>query len=195
PRHHPPLQAASSLRFLECGPAEERSGQDPEARPARALLGATGTSGELMEPGIVTVYGSAAGFAQEITVGQHRLTGDMPAAAGGNDTGPEPYDFLLAALGSCISITVAMYARRNEGPLGAVTVRPRHSRIYAIDCEECQTTEGLLDQIECEVEFTGVLSDEQRARLLEIANKCPVHRTLTSEISIRTRLLRQIENP
>jgi|SRR5262249_23234564 len=147
-----------------------------------------------MELGIVTVHGSAAGFAQEITVGRHRFLGDMPVAAGGADTGPEPYDFLLAALGSCVSITVAMYARRKQWPLDAVTVRLRHSRIYAVDCEQCETTEGLLDQLDCDVEFTGVLSDEQRARLLEIANKCPVHKTLTSEISIRARLLRGIEN-
>src|SRR5262249_18660523 len=148
-----------------------------------------------MELGIVTVHGSAAGFAQEITVGRHRFTGDMPVAAGGTDTGPEPYDFLLAALGSCISITLAMYAQRKQWPLAAVTVPLRHSGIYPADCEQCETTEGLLDRIDCDVEFTGVLSEEQRARLLEIANKCPVHRTLTSEIVLQTRLLPRAENP
>jgi putative redox protein len=136
----------------------------------------------------VTVHGSAAGFAQEIVVGRHRLTADEPTSSGGTDTGPDPYDLLLAALGSCTSMTVAMYARRKGWPLEAVTVRLRHSRIYAIDCEECETREGLLDQIDRELELTGVLSDEQRARLLEMADKCPVHRTLTSEIHIRTRL-------
>jgi putative redox protein len=137
----------------------------------------------------VTVHGSAAGFAQEIVVGRHRLRADEPASQGGTDTGPDPYDFLLAALGSCTSMTVAMYARRKGWPLEAVTVRLRHSRIYAVDCAECETREGLLDQIDRELELTGVLSDEQRARLLEMADKCPVHRTLTSEIHIRTRLV------
>ena len=140
------------------------------------------------ELGTVTVHGSAAGFAQAIAVGRHRLTGDESTAMGGTDTGPNPYDFLLVALGSCTSMTLAIYARRKGWPLEAVTVRLRHSRIYASDCEECETREGLLDQIDCDVELTGVLSDEQRLRLLEIANKCPVHRTLTSEIHIRTRL-------
>jgi putative redox protein len=136
----------------------------------------------------VTVHGSAAGFAQEISVGRHRLTGDEPTSAAGTDTGPTPYDFLLAALGSCTSITLAIYARRKRWPLEAVTVRLRHSRIHAVDCAECETTEGLLDHIDREVELTGVLTEEQRVRLLEIANKCPVHRTLTSEIDIQTRL-------
>jgi len=143
-----------------------------------------------MEAGTVTVHGRAAGFAQEIAVGRHRLTGDEPASAGGTDTGPNPYDFLLAALGSCVSMTVAMYARRKQWRLDAVTVRLRHSRIHAADCEQCETANRLLDHIDCDVELTGVLSEEQRLRLLEIADKCPVHRTLTSEIHIRTRLTR-----
>jgi putative redox protein len=136
----------------------------------------------------VIVSGSAAGFAQEITVGPHRLSGDEPTAVGGTDTGPNPYDLLLAALGSCTSMTVAMYARRKQWPLQTVTVRLRHSKIHAADCESCETKEGLLDHIEREVELRGALGEEQRARLLEIANKCPVHRTLTSEIHIQTRL-------
>jgi putative redox protein len=148
-----------------------------------------------MGAGTVTVHGRAAGFAQEIAVGRHRLTGDEPASAGGTDTGPNPYDFLLAALGSCVSMTVAMYARRKQWRLDAVTVRLRHSRIHAADCEQCETTLGLLDHIDCEVELTGVLSEEQHVRLLEIANKCPVHRTLTSEIHIQTRLTRRDEDP
>jgi putative redox protein len=134
------------------------------------------------------VSGSAAGFAQEITVGPHRLSGDEPTAVGGTDTGPNPYDLLLAALGSCTSMTVAMYAQRKQWPLRAVTVRLRHSKIHAADCESCETKEGRLDRIEREIELQGPLDEEQRARLLEIANKCPVHRTLTSEIDIRSRL-------
>ena len=141
-----------------------------------------------MEAGNVAVHGSAAGFAQEITAGRHRLTGDEPMSFGGTDTGPDPYGFLLAALGSCMSITVAMYARRKQWPLDAVTVRLRHSKIHAGDCERCETPEALLDHIDCDVEFTGALTEQQRVRMLEIADKCPVHRTLTSEIRIRTRL-------
>ena len=140
----------------------------------------------MLEAWTVTVHGRAAGFAQEIAVGRHRLTGDEPASAGGTDTGPNPYDFLLAALGSCISMTVAMYARRKRWPLDAVTVRLRHSRIHAADCEECETTNGLLEHIDVAVELAGVLREEQHIRLLEIADKCPVHRTLKSEIDIRT---------
>ena len=147
-----------------------------------------------MSEGTVTVHGSAAGFSQEIAVGRHRFTGDEPVAAGGADTGPAPYDFLLAALGSCISITLAMYAQRKQWALQTVTVRLRHSKIHAADCAACEATDGLLDRIDCDLEVTGVLSDEQRARLLEIANRCPVHRTLTSEISIGTRLLRHGED-
>jgi putative redox protein len=136
----------------------------------------------------VTVHGDARGFAQEIHVGRHRLSGDEPTSAGGTDTGPNPYDLLLAALGSCTSMTVALYARRKQWPLDAVTVRLRHSKIHAADCTACETKDGLLDHIERDVELHGGLNDEQRGRLLEIANRCPVHRTLTSEIDIQTRL-------
>jgi putative redox protein len=151
----------------------------------------TSAEREPTDAGVVTVHGNAAGFAQQIVVGRHGLTGDEAASAGGTDTGPNPYDFPLAALGSCTSMTVAMYARRKRWPLEAVTVRLRHSRVHAADCEECETSEGLLDQIDRQVEFTGALSEEQRLRLLEIANRCPVHHTLTSEIRIQTRLARR----
>jgi putative redox protein len=140
------------------------------------------------EPGTVTVHGSAAGLAQEISIGRHRLMADEPTSVGGTDTGPNPYEFLLAALGTCTSMTLALYARRKGWTLEAVTVRLRHSRIHAADCEDCETRDGRLDHIDREVELSGVLPDEQRARLLEIANKCPVHRTLTSEIHIHSRL-------
>jgi putative redox protein len=137
----------------------------------------------------VIVRGSAAGFAQEIHAGRHRLHVDEPVSAGGGDTGPSPYDLLLASLGACTSMTVGMYARRKAWPLGDITVHLRHSKIYAKDCEECETKEGMLDRIERDIQLGGPLTDEQRAKLLEIANKCPVHRTLTSEIQIRTRLV------
>lgn len=134
----------------------------------------------------VVVSGNAAGFAQEIVIGAHRLIADEPTAGGGLDTGPSPYDLLLAALGACTSMTVTMYAHRKAWPLEGVTVRLRHSKIHAADCDHCDTKAGMLDHIERHIELTGPLSREQRARLLDIANKCPVHRTLTSEIDIRT---------
>ena len=139
-------------------------------------------------PREVIVRGGVVGFAQEIAIGPHRLVGDEPIDAGGTDAGPDPYDFLLASLGSCTSMTVALYARRKQWPLEAVTVRLRHARIHAADCSECETREGMIDRIELALELTGPLTEEQRSRLLEIAGRCPVHRTLTSEIDIRTHL-------
>jgi uncharacterized OsmC-like protein len=137
----------------------------------------------------VVVSGSAAGFAQEIQAGRHRFLADEPVAAGGTDTGPGPYDFLLAALGACTSMTVAMYARRKGWPLERVTVQLRHSKIYAADCADCETKAGMLDHIERDIHFIGPVTPEQRSKLLEIADKCPVHRTLTSEISIKTKAI------
>jgi uncharacterized OsmC-like protein len=135
----------------------------------------------------VVVRGSGAGFAQEILAGPHRLTADEPASAGGTDTGPSPYDLLLAALGSCTSITLGMYARRKGWPLEEVTVNLRHSRIHASDCADCETKDVMLDRIERDIHLAGPLTSEQRSRLIEIANRCPVHRTLTSKIDIKTR--------
>ena len=137
----------------------------------------------------VVVQGTADGFRQGVVVGKHSLVADEPVSAGGGDAGPDPYDYLLAALGACTSMTVGLYARRKQFPLENITVSLRHSRIYANDCEECETKEGMLDRIEVEIELTGSLSAEQHAKLMEIAGKCPVHRTLTSEIKIRTGLI------
>jgi putative redox protein len=136
----------------------------------------------------VTVHGKAGSLAQEIVAGRHRLSADEPTSQGGTDSGPNPYDLLLAALGACKAITVTMYARRKEWPLESITVRLRHERIHSDDCESCESKDVLLDRIDCEVELSGSLTAEQRGRLVEIANRCPVHRTLTSEIEIRTRL-------
>jgi len=135
-------------------------------------------------PGVVFVRGGASGFTQDIEAGKHQLKSDEPLGVGGTDAGPSPYDLLLAALGSCTSMTVALYARRKQWPLEDVTVRLKHSRIHAADCSDCETKEGMLDKIEREIVLKGSLTEEQRARLLEIANRCPVHRTLTSEIKI-----------
>jgi putative redox protein len=142
---------------------------------------------ELANVRSVVVRGNAAGFAQEIHAGRHRIHADEPLSAGGTDTGATPYDLLLAALGACTSMTVGMYARRKAWPLQEVTVYLRHSKIYAKDCAECETRDGMLDRIERDIHFDGPLTGEQRSKLIEIANKCPVHRTLTSEINIQTR--------
>ncbi len=144
---------------------------------------------ELSNVRSVVVRGSAAGLVQEVHAGRHRIVVDEPASSGGTDTGATPYDLLLAALGACTSMTLGMYARRKAWPLEEVTVYLRHSKVHAKDCAECETNEGMLDRIECDIHLTGALTDEQRAKLLEIANKCPVHRTLTSEIEIQTRAI------
>jgi uncharacterized OsmC-like protein len=138
--------------------------------------------------GVVIVRGAADAFAQEITAGAHRLYSDEPTSVGGTDTGPTPYDLLLAALGSCTSMTVAMYARRKQWPLAGVTVRLRHSRVHAEDCAACETQDAKLTVIDRDIELDGLLNEDQRARLLAIANRCPVHLTLTSKFDIRTRL-------
>ena len=135
----------------------------------------------------VVVRGDARSFEQKIAVGRHNLVADEPVSAGGSDAGPDPYDYLLSALGVCTSMTVGLYARRHQFPLESITVSLSHSRIHAMDCEECATKEGMLDRIDVEIELTGSLTAEQHAKLMEIAAKCPVHRTLTSEINIRLR--------
>lgn len=134
------------------------------------------------------VEGASTSFKNQIRIGRHTFTADEPVADGGGGEGPNPYELLIAALGACTSMTVSVYARRKGWPLESVRVHLRHSKINASECADCRTKEGLVDRIEREIELIGALSDEQRSRLLEIANKCPVHRTLTSEINIQTRL-------
>ena len=135
----------------------------------------------------VIVRGTAKNFQQEVTAGKHKFVADEPANVGGGNAGPDPYDYLLTALGVCTSMTIGFYARRNRLPLENITVSLSHSRIYAADCEECETRDGTLDRIDVDVELTGPLSAEQHAKLMQVAAKCPVHRTLTSEINIRLR--------
>jgi len=137
----------------------------------------------------VIVHGDGFAFAQEIFAGSHKFTADEPVSAGGTASGPGPYGFLLAALGSCTSITVTMYARRKDWPLSEVTVWLRHSKVYATDCADCDSREAIIDQIARDIRFGGPLTAEQRQRLLDIANKSPVHRTLTSKVNIMTRLV------
>jgi putative redox protein len=122
-------------------------------------------------------------------IGRYRFLADEPVKAGGLDSGPGPYDLLLAGLGACTAMTLRLYAERKALPLEQVTVALSHAKIHAEDCETCETKEGkgaMIDRIERAITFTGKLDDDQRKRLLEIADKCPVHRTLTSEVDIRT---------
>ena len=128
-------------------------------------------------------------FQQEIAIGPHRLLADEPTSAGGDDSGPSPYDLLTAALGACTAMTVRLYADSKKLPLERVRVNLRHEKIHASDCSECETREGRIDRIERVIELEGPLDAAARAKLLEIANKCPVHRTLHSEVFIPTRLV------
>jgi uncharacterized OsmC-like protein/alpha/beta superfamily hydrolase len=125
-------------------------------------------------------------YTTEIVAGGHGLLADEPIAVGGADRGPSPYDLLLAGLGSCTSITLRMYADRKEWPLEEIRVHLTHDKVHAQDCAHCETREGKLTRIQREVELIGPLSTEQRERLLEIANKCPVHRTLHEEIWVES---------
>jgi uncharacterized OsmC-like protein/pimeloyl-ACP methyl ester carboxylesterase len=140
-----------------------------------------------VEPDGVTVMETGQGkFQQTIRAGHHTLVADEPVAQGGLDSGPNPYDLVLAGLGACTSMTLRLYADHKGLPLDRVSVALKHSRIHAADCETCETKEGKVDRIDRILTLTGDLDAEQRKRLLEIADKCPVHRTLTSEIDIRT---------
>jgi putative redox protein len=136
----------------------------------------------------VVVTGSS-GLLQNISVGPHLFQADEPIEFGGNDAGPDPYELFLAGLGACTGMTIRMYAERKGWPLQDIRVRLAYSRIHAEDCKECDSSEAMIDQIEREIEFTGELSVEQRQKLLDIANRCPVHRTLTSQVQIHTRLV------
>jgi uncharacterized OsmC-like protein/alpha-beta hydrolase superfamily lysophospholipase len=138
-------------------------------------------------PGTVVVRETGRGtFQQEIISGPHRLLADEPVKSGGLDTGLGPYDLLLAALGACTSMTLRLYADRKKLPLTRTQVRLRHDKIHAADCAECETREGMIDRIERAITLEGDLDAEQRGRLMEIAEKCPVHRTLKAEVDIRT---------
>jgi putative redox protein len=162
--------AAWVSRYL---PEAEAPAVEAEPRPGQVVVAETGDGK----------------FTQIVRVGRHRLRADEPTSMpGGLDTGPSPYDYLLAGLGACTSMTLRLYAERKQLPLERVLVHLKREKIHANDCADCETREGMLDQIERTLELTGALAASQRQRLLEIADKCPVHRTLTSEVKIRTRL-------
>jgi uncharacterized OsmC-like protein len=142
---------------------------------------------ESTAPGVVLVRETLRGtFQQDILAGNHRFLADEPTTVGGLDSGPGPYDLLLAALGACTSMTIRLYADRKGLPLTRVEVKLRHSRVHAADCADCEFKDERLERIERAITLEGELDAAQRAKLMEIADKCPVHRTLTSKIEIRT---------
>jgi putative redox protein len=161
--------AAWAERYLEGAPQREAAA-DAGPRP------------------VVVTETRASTFQQDVTIGPHRMLADEPVAAGGRDSGPGPYEFLLAGLGACTAMTLRLYADRKKLALRRVSVTLRHAKIHAADCADCETKDGMLDRIDRVIALDGDLDDAERARLLEIADKCPVHRTLTSEIDIRTAL-------
>jgi uncharacterized OsmC-like protein/pimeloyl-ACP methyl ester carboxylesterase len=159
--------AAWAERYLDAAP------QPPEIEDAA--------------PGVVVTETREGRFQHLVRTGRHRLLADEPAAVGGLDSGLSPYDLLLAGLGACTAMTLRLYAERKALQLERVSVTLTHARIHAADCETCETEEGMLDRIDRTIRIDGDLDEDQRRRLLEIADKCPVHRTLTSEVEIRTR--------
>ena len=167
-----------------CGAHFQRVSPDNETEKGNIMNTIEGTG---TKPADVVVHGNASGFLQEIVSGAHQLRADEPVDVGGSGAAPGPYDYVLVGLGACTSMTVGLYARTKKWPLENISVSLRHSRIHAKDCAECETKEGMLDRIDVEIGLSGALTPEQRAKLMEIAAKCPVHRTLKSEINIRLR--------
>jgi putative redox protein len=139
--------------------------------------------------GEVWVEETGEGLINRILTHKHELYADEPEAVGGQDIAPDPYTLLLSALGACTSMTLRLYAKRKQLPLQHVRVKLKHSKVHAEDCAECDDKNAMMDHIERNIELTGDLTEAQRARLLEIANKCPVHRTLTSKIKIDSKLI------
>ncbi|HEX8245570.1 MAG TPA: alpha/beta fold hydrolase [Longimicrobium sp.] len=147
---------------------------------------------ELYEAGRVVTVTRGSAFRTEIAAGRHVWVSDEPVAVGGADAAPSPYDYLVAALGACTGMTLKAYAERKQWPLEEVTVRMTHGKVHGIDEQHCADREARVDRIERELEIEGDLSAEQRARLLEIADKCPVHRTLTAGVFVETRVTEEI---
>ena len=138
---------------------------------------------------VVVTDSDATPYGQHLLDGRHDMPADEPRPAGGQDTGPSPYELLLMALGACTSMTLRMYATRKQLPLERVLVRLKHDKVHVEDCINCEQKGAMIDRIDRQLELFGPLDAAQRARLLEIADKCPVHRTLTGKIEIHTALV------
>lgn len=189
------LAAKHPKSFVSLDRADHLLTQKEDAQYAATVLAAWAS--RYLEPeaqvapavsGVRVAEAGEGRFAQLVTMGRHRLRADEPASVGGEDSGPSPYDLLLAGLGACTSMTVRMYAAQKNWPLERVAVDLKHDKVHAADCAECETREGKIDKIERVLTLEGDLDEAQRARLLEIANKCPVHRTLHSEVWVPTTL-------
>ena len=145
---------------------------------------------EALPSGIVEVSETRSGhLTQRVRAGRHVFIADEPVAVGGDDAGPGPYDYLLTALGACTSMTMRLYAERKSIAAGRIAIRLQHNRIHAEDCADCESKQGTVGEITRDISIEGAVSDDERARLLAIADRCPVHATLTHEIKIRTRLV------
>jgi uncharacterized OsmC-like protein len=138
--------------------------------------------------GFVVARTNIDGFRTEVSAGNHAFLADEPVTIGGTDTGPTPYDLLSAALATCTSITLRMYARLKNIELRSATVAVRHGRVHAKDCTDCESVAGKIDEFQRVLTLDGDLTEEQRQRMLEIADRCPVHKTLHGEIKVRTTL-------
>jgi putative redox protein len=183
--------------FISLDNADHLLSREADARYAAQVLAgwasryigaAKTTPGLEGEPGAVLARTGATGFLTELNAAGHAFVADEPVSVGGEDAGPSPYDLLGSALASCTSMTLQLYARRKELTLDNVTVRVEHSRVHAEDCASCETKTGKVDQFKRVISLDGELDDASRQRLLEIADRCPVHRTLSSEIRIVTEL-------
>ena len=194
-------QAMHPKSFVSLDGADHLLGREADARFAAGIIAAwaarylpavkpavSPATPEVLQGGTVRVSERGTGtFAVSIQAGRHTLVGDEPLAAGGDDLGPSPYELLLAALGECTVMTLRMYARQKQWPQENTRVTLTHDKIHAADCADCETKAGKVDRIERVIELVGPLDDAQRERLMEIADRCPVHRTLHSEVQVITR--------
>jgi putative redox protein len=189
--------SAASEDFVSLDPADHLLTRREDAIYAGHVVAAwaerfvqrTGPEAPALAAGQVVVRETREGkLTQVVSAGRHVFRADEPVSVGGLDSGPSPYDLLLAAVGTCTSMTVRLYADAKGWPLERVEIALKHDKIHAADCADCETREGQIDRIERAIRLEGTLDAEQRAKLLEIANKCPVHRTLHSEVTIPTRL-------